>query len=109
LQQKLLNDCITLEAGRLAPQSTFAHLPVLNRYINGANNLPQGMLLSMTLALPGTLLAPSGAVKRLSTSTKDFRLMPECLTQTKTPQVAQRVVQTSLSNRAIAAHYRQHR
>jgi carbohydrate-selective porin OprB len=38
LQQKLLDDSIILEVGRLAPQSTFATMPVLNQYVNGAIN-----------------------------------------------------------------------
>src|SRR5215471_6435340 len=42
LQQKLSDDSIILEAGRLSPQSTFATLPVFNRYINGAINAVPG-------------------------------------------------------------------
>ena len=58
LQQKLSNDSIILEAGRLAPQSTFAVMPVLNLYINGANNSIPGHIpindFSFTGYPPGT-------------------------------------------------------
>jgi porin len=38
LQQKVSDDSIILAAGRLTPQSTFATMPVLNQYVNGAIN-----------------------------------------------------------------------
>jgi porin len=38
LQQKLSDNSIILEVGRLAPQITFATMPVLNQYVNGAIN-----------------------------------------------------------------------
>jgi porin len=44
LQQKLSDDSIVLAAGRLAPQSTFATMPVLNQYVNGAINPIPGHL-----------------------------------------------------------------
>jgi porin len=44
LQQKLSEDSIILAAGRLAPQSTFATMPVLNQYVNGAINPIPGHL-----------------------------------------------------------------
>ncbi len=44
LQQKLSDDTIILAAGRLAPQSTFATMPVLNQYVNGAINPIPGHL-----------------------------------------------------------------
>jgi porin len=38
LRQKLSDGSIILAAGRLTPQSTFATMPVLNQYVNGAIN-----------------------------------------------------------------------
>jgi len=35
LQQQLFNNALTIAAGRLTPQRTFATMPVLNQYING--------------------------------------------------------------------------
>jgi len=58
LQQKLSDDSIILAAGRLAPQSTFATMPVLNQYVNGAINPIPGHLaindFSFTGYPPGT-------------------------------------------------------
>jgi porin len=58
LQQKLREDSIILEAGRLAPQGTFATMPVLNQYINGAINPIPGHIaindFSFTGYPPGT-------------------------------------------------------
>src|SRR5213593_1168555 len=44
LQQTLSNDSLILAAGRLAPQNTFATMPILNQYINGAINPIPGHL-----------------------------------------------------------------
>ena len=44
LQQKLFNDSLTVAAGRLTPQRTFATMPVLNQYINGGINPVPGHL-----------------------------------------------------------------
>jgi porin len=44
LQQQLFNDSLMITAGRLAPQSTFATMPVLNQYINGGINPVPGHL-----------------------------------------------------------------
>jgi porin len=38
LRQRWFNNGLTIAAGRLAPQSTFATMPVLNQYINGGIN-----------------------------------------------------------------------
>jgi porin len=38
LQQQLFNNSLMIAAGRLAPQSTFATMPVLNQYLNGGIN-----------------------------------------------------------------------
>ena len=58
LQQKLSDDSIILAAGRLAPQSTFATMLVLNQYVNGAINPIPGHLaindFSFTGYPPGT-------------------------------------------------------
>jgi porin len=53
LQQKLSDDSIILEAGRLAPQSTFATMPVLNQYINGAINPIPGHIAINDLSFTG--------------------------------------------------------
>jgi porin len=45
LQQQLLNGSLVIAAGRLAPQSTFATMPVLNNYVNAAINPAPGALL----------------------------------------------------------------
>jgi porin len=44
LQQQLFNSSLMIAAGRLAPQSTFAVMPVLNQYINGGINPATGHL-----------------------------------------------------------------
>jgi porin len=44
LQQQLFNNALTIAAGRLAPQSTFATMPALNQYINGGVNTVPGNL-----------------------------------------------------------------
>ena len=44
LQQQLFNSSLIIAAGRLAPQSTFAVMPVLNQYINGGINPATGLL-----------------------------------------------------------------
>ena len=44
LQQQLFNSSLMITAGRLAPQSTFAVMPVLNQYINGGINPVPGHL-----------------------------------------------------------------
>jgi len=44
LQQQLFNSSLMIAAGRLAPQSTFAVMPVLNQYINGGINPVPGHL-----------------------------------------------------------------
>ncbi len=44
LQQQLFNNSLTIAAGRLAPQSTFATMPALNQYINGGINAAPGNL-----------------------------------------------------------------
>jgi porin len=44
LRQKFSDDSIILAAGRLAPQNTFATMPVLNQYVNGAINPVPGHL-----------------------------------------------------------------
>jgi porin len=44
LQQKLLSDSLIFAAGRLAPTSTFATIPVLNNYLNMAINPDPGAL-----------------------------------------------------------------
>ena len=45
LQQKLFNNALTIAAGRLTPQRTFATMPVLNQYINGGINPVPGHLI----------------------------------------------------------------
>ena len=44
LQQQLFHNSLMIAAGRLAPQSTFATIPVLNQYINGGINPVPGHL-----------------------------------------------------------------
>jgi porin len=44
LQQRLLDDSLVIAAGRLAPANTFATMPVLNNYLNGAINAAPGGL-----------------------------------------------------------------
>ena len=44
LQQQLLGNSLVLAAGRLAPQSTFATMPLLNQYMNGGINPIPGHL-----------------------------------------------------------------
>ena len=44
LQQQLLNDSLVIAAGRLAPQGTFATMPVFNNYLNAAINPAPGAL-----------------------------------------------------------------
>lgn len=53
LQQKLSDDSVILAAGRLAPQSTFATMPVLNQYVNGAINPIPGHLAINDLSFTG--------------------------------------------------------
>lgn len=43
-QQQLFNNSLVVAAGRLAPQGTFATMPVLNQYINGGINPVPGHL-----------------------------------------------------------------
>ncbi len=43
-QQQLFNNSLTIAAGRLTPQRTFATMPVLNQYINGGINPVPGNL-----------------------------------------------------------------
>ena len=45
LQQQLLDDSLVIAAGRLAPQGTFATMPVFNNYLNAAINPAPGALL----------------------------------------------------------------
>jgi len=45
LQQNLLNESLVIAAGRLAPQGTFATMPVFNNYLNAAINPAPGALL----------------------------------------------------------------
>ena len=45
LQQQLFNNSLVIAAGRLAPQSTFATMPVFNSYLNAAINPAPGALL----------------------------------------------------------------
>jgi len=44
VQQHLLNNALVIAAGRLAPQGTFATMPVLNQYVNGGINPVPGHL-----------------------------------------------------------------
>jgi porin len=44
LQQRLFDGLLTIAAGRLAPGATFATMPVLNNYLNGAINAVPGAL-----------------------------------------------------------------
>ena len=44
LQQQLFSNSLTIAAGRLTPQRTFATMPVLNQYINGGINPVPGHL-----------------------------------------------------------------
>jgi porin len=44
LQQRLFNNSLMIAAGRLAPATTFATMPVLNNYVNGAINPIPGAL-----------------------------------------------------------------
>jgi porin len=44
VQQQLWNNTLVVAAGRLAPQGTFATMPVLNQYINGGINPVPGHL-----------------------------------------------------------------
>jgi porin len=44
LQQQLFSNSLMITAGRLAPQATFATMPVLNQYINGGINPVPGHL-----------------------------------------------------------------
>jgi hypothetical protein len=104
LQQKLLDNSVILEAGRLAPQSTFATMPVLNQYVNGAINPIPGHIAINDFSFTGYPPGAEWGAQGFTTSIKDFRLQQEYLTQTRTQQVGRRVAQTSLSNRGTAAH-----
>jgi porin len=57
LQQQLFGNSLGIALGRLAPQSTFATMPVLNQYINGGINPVPGHLIindaSFTSYAPG--------------------------------------------------------
>lgn len=44
LQQRLFDDSLVIAAGRLAPDNTFATMPVFDNYLNGAINAVPGVL-----------------------------------------------------------------
>jgi porin len=44
LQQRLFDDSLVIAAGRLAPDNTFATMPVFDHYLNGAINAVPGVL-----------------------------------------------------------------
>src|SRR5262245_59523684 len=44
LQQRLFDDRVTLSVGRLAPDDTFATIPVFNNYLNGGFSIVPGSL-----------------------------------------------------------------
>jgi hypothetical protein len=66
----------------------------------------QGISLSMTSALRVTRLEWNGAPMEFTTSARGFRLTPAYSTQSRTPQLGEKAVQTSLYNRATVASCR---
>jgi hypothetical protein len=106
LQQQLFNNSLIIAAGRLAPQSTFATMPVLNQYLNGGiNPVPS----HLSINDPTFAAYPPGVewgLKQFTTSVRCFRWQPGCSTPTATPLVVLREDSTFPSSKATGARCR---